>query len=98
MRAITVSLGIFIGGGGAIVLLSGAGSGLAYGLVIVVGMIVGIGLCTACRPLSYDEFQRRTLPETPAQLSGASANPSTRSGFVGGGISTPRSGSNPNRP
>ena len=56
-------------------------------------------LVSRTEDLSADQvvLQRITLPVTPSQAPSASSYPRTRSGFVGGGISTSVSFSKPKR-
>jgi hypothetical protein len=58
--------------------------------------IFGAGLGRPRGPMEAYGWARVTLPCTPSQAPGAKDMPRMRLGLVGGGISTPLSGRNPN--
>ena len=76
------------------------------GALVAAGVFVGVlrvwrARQRRARELDADDdsdyaLARVTVPVTPSQAAGASARPSTRSGFVGGGMITSGSTSNPN--
>lgn len=100
------SIYVFVGG-------SGLGMvALAYmvfgaGGVVLAGLVVGLARSVRdARETPEDEtfeaiavqtLTRVTSPVTPSQARGTSASPSTRSGLVGGGMTTPGNTSKPNR-
>lgn len=99
MRFAPMMIGIMTLSGLAVALFSGGSTAWFWALVLCLGSPVVLAVGALLRPSrDYWSFQRDTLPVTPAQAFGLSDTPSTRSGFVGGGISTPVSFSNPNLP
>lgn len=93
---LSLSLGL-----GAIGVFFLVAAGLPAGTVVAATfagvVIAGLVALLIARSGYQEALQRTTRPVTPSHVPSVSSYPRTRSGFVGGGISTSVSFSNPKR-
>lgn len=102
IAATTAAVVAFVSGAG---LVAAAVAYVLFGTAGVFAMAIVVSLVRVGRSIiargdgnapSY-AVARVTVPETASHAPGTNARPSTRSGLVGGGMTTSESTSNPNR-